>query len=437
MSALTNLDQIVSCITGYDPDALPVDKALEVIDGLCEPVTQTLAIERVAVREALGRVLAEDLISPINVPSHDNSAMDGYAFDGSQLQVSDAQVRLSVVGEAFAGRVYSGECPAGGCIRIMTGAVMPRGCNTVIPQEFTERQGEEIVFLSRAVRSGDNRRLAGEDLAAGHPALQAGRIIRPADLGLVASLGYAELPVRRRLRVAFFSTGDELRSVGEPLEAGCVYDSNRYTIFGMLRRLGVDVVDMGVIADQPEALENAFRRAAESADTIVTSGGVSVGEADFIKSMMAKLGDVTFWRIAMRPGRPMAFGRLWSGEAVGQGQSAVLFGLPGNPVAVMVTFYIFVRHGLLTMLGAQSEHGLPLSVVSDERIPKKPGRTEYRRGQLFIGPDGRARVRTTGGQGSGILRSMSDANCLVVLDHETNLIEKGEPVKVLPFDGLV
>ncbi|MFZ9139947.1 MAG: gephyrin-like molybdotransferase Glp [Burkholderiaceae bacterium] len=437
MSALTNLDQIVSCITGYDPEALPVDKALEVIDGLCAPVLQDLATERVAVRDALGRVLAQDLVSPIDVPSHDNAAMDGFAFDGGLLAGAAEQVRLTVAGEAFAGRLFEQACPPGSCIRIMTGAVMPAGCDTVIPQEFTERQGEQVVFLSRAVRQGDNRRLAGEDLTKGKAALQAGRLIRPADLGLAASLGYAELSVRRRLRVAFFSTGDELRSVGEVLEPGCVYDSNRYTIFGMLSRLGVDVVDMGVIPDQPQALEQAFRQAAASADAIVTSGGVSVGEADFIKAMMAKLGDVTFWRIAMRPGRPMAFGRIWSGERVGQGDSAVLFGLPGNPVAVMVTFYIFVRHGLLTMMGAPKEQSMPMSAISDERIPKKPGRTEYRRGQLFVGADGRTFVRTTGGQGSGILRSMSDANCLVVLGHQTSVIEKGEPVVVLPFDSLV
>ncbi|MFM1788095.1 MAG: Molybdopterin biosynthesis protein moeA, partial [Pseudomonadota bacterium] len=220
MSALTNLDQIVSCITGYDPEALPVDKALEVIDGLCAPVLQDLATERVAVRDALGRILAQDLVSPIDVPSHDNAAMDGFAFDGSLLAGAAEQVRLTVAGEAFAGRLFEGACPPGSCIRIMTGAVMPAGCDTVIPQEFTERQGEQVVFLSRAVRQGDNRRLAGEDLTKGKAALQAGRLIRPADLGLAASLGYAELSVRRRLRVAFFSTGDELRSVGEVLEPG-------------------------------------------------------------------------------------------------------------------------------------------------------------------------------------------------------------------------
>lgn len=436
MSALLNLDQIVSCVTGYDPDALRVEKALEVIDGLCRGHVSDRAVERVSVRAALGRVLAEDLISPIHVPSHDNAAMDGYAFDSQALAAGDT-IALQVAGEAFAGRLFEGRCAAGHCIRIMTGAVMPDGCDTVIPQEFTEREGDIIRFLARAVRPGDNRRLRGEDLTAGRPALAAGRIVRPADLGLAASLGFAELSVAQRVRVAFFSTGDELRSVGEPLDAGCVYDSNRYTLYGMLARMGVELIDMGVIPDEPAALERAFKQAAASADAIVTSGGVSVGEADFIKAMMAKLGDVTFWRIAMRPGRPMAFGRIWSGERVGEGDSAILFGLPCNPVAVMVTFYIFVRHGLLGLMGASNEQMQPLLAEAAEEIPKKAGRTEYRRGQLFINEAGRVAVRTTGGQGSGILRSMSDANCLVVLDHDTSLTKVGDLLTVLPFDGLV
>jgi len=437
MSALTQLDQIVSCLSGYDPDALRVSKAIEVIEALCAPREIDWAVERVPVRAALGRVLAKDLVSPINVPSHDNAAMDGYAFDGSCIAAAGETLSFTVHGEAFAGRQFNGHCEPGHCVRVMTGAVMPSGCDTVIPQEFTERDGQTIRFLSKAVRRGDNRRRKGEDLTQGKPALSAGRIIRPADLGLAASLGFAELGVRRRVRVAFFSTGDELRSVGEALDPGCVYDSNRYTLFGMLARLGVDVVDMGVVPDQPELLEAAFRQAASSADAIVTSGGVSVGEADFIKTMMAKLGDVTFWRIAMRPGRPMAFGRIWSGTRVGEGDSAVLFGLPGNPVAVMVTFYLFVRPGLLSMMGAKGEGGVVMQAVSDEEIPKRAGRTEYRRGVLFINDKGETRVRTTGGQGSGILRSMSDANCLVMLDHDDSLVAKGDRVSVIPFDGLV
>jgi molybdopterin molybdotransferase len=282
------------------------------------------------------------------------------------------------------------------------------------------------------VRTGDNRRCRGEDLARGEAALAAGRTLTPADLGLAASLGVAELPVFRRLRVAFFSTGDELRSIGEPLDEGCVYDSNRYTLHGMLARLGVDLIDMGVVRDAPDALAEAFTTAAASADAVITSGGVSVGEADHTKQVMARLGEVLFWRIAMRPGRPMAIGRI------GQpGREAMLFGLPGNPVAVMVTFYAFVRSALLAMGGATPRPLPLLRAASTERLRKKPGRTEYQRGIVEQAPDGRWTVRITGSQGSGILRSMSEANGLVVLHHGQGDVAAGELVDVIPFDGLV
>ena len=261
----------------------------------------------------------------------------------------------------------------------MTGAVMPVGLDTVVPQEFTQAANDQVTVPAGIVRAGDNRRLAGEDLARGEAALQAGRILRPADLGLLASLGQAEVPVLRRLRVAFFSTGDELRSIGEPLDEGCVYDSNRYTLWGMLQRLGVELIDMGVVRDDPVALEAAFRHAAANADAVITSGGVSVGEADHTKQVMASLGEVLFWKIAMRPGRPMAIGRIWS-QGRGVGQPAILFGLPGNPVAVMVTFYAFVREALLAMSGASAAPLPMLKAATTEAIRKKPGRTEYQRG---------------------------------------------------------
>jgi molybdopterin molybdotransferase len=278
------------------------------------------------------------------------------------------------------------------------------------------------------VHTGDNRRLAGEDLARGSSALRAGRLIKPADLGLAASLGQAELPVFRRLRVAFFSTGDELRSIGEPLPAGCVYDSNRYTIWGMLQRLGVELLDLGVVRDDPAALRAAFREAAASADAVITSGGVSVGEADHTKKVMAELGDVLFWRIAMRPGRPMAIGRIGN---------SILFGLPGNPVAVMVTFYAFVRDALRAMSGAADEPQPMLRAACTTALRKKPGRTEYQRGVVTRGADGRWQVAITGSQGSGILSSMSAANGMVVLHHDQGNVEAGDEVDVIPFDGLV
>jgi molybdopterin molybdotransferase len=426
MTAST-LAQVASCLSDYDPNALPVATAQEVIRQF---VPRIDGVEKVAIRSALGRVLAQDIISPINVPAHDNSAMDGYAFDGAVLAAGD--VSLRVTGTAFAGVAFDGAVAARQCVRIMTGAVMPKGCDTVVPQEFVKTAGETITFASSLLKRGDNRRLAGEDLAAGQAALAAGRRITPADLGLLASLGVAEVPVRRRLRVAFFSTGDELRSIGEPLDAGCVYDSNRYTLFGMLKRLDADIIDMGVVKDEPAALEAAMRSACENADAIITSGGVSVGEADFTKQMMARVGDVAFWTIAMRPGRPMAFGRISS-----QGKSAVLFGLPGNPVAVMVTFYFFVRYGLAAMLGQTNPQPLLLTAMSEAALRKKPGRTEYQRGIATRHADGRVTVRITGSQGSGVLRSMSEANCFVVLAHASGNVNQGDPVDILPFEGLI
>ncbi|GGI54648.1 molybdopterin molybdenumtransferase MoeA [Oxalicibacterium solurbis] len=429
-SSRTTLAGVISCLSDYDPDALPVQDAQTIIRQFIAPVS---AVEKVAIRSALDRVLAADIVSPINVPAHDNSAMDGYALHGTDLK-ADQDLQLKVLGTAYAGRAFDGKVGSGECVRIMTGAVMPDDCDTVIPQEFTRDESESGVTVpAGSVRAGDNRRLKGEDLAQGTPALRKGKILRPADLGLLASLGIAEVPVHRRLRVAFFSTGDELRSIGETLDEGCVYDSNRYTLYGMLTRLGCDIVDMGVVKDNPVSLENAFRTACENADAIITSGGVSVGAADYTKQMMAQLGDVTFWKIGMRPGRPMAFGRISS-----RGKDAFLFGLPGNPVAVMVTFYFFARQALLYMMGA-SEDQTPMTVPvrSKAAIRKRPGRTEFQRGILSVGEDGVREVRITGSQGSGVLRSMSEANCMVVLEHDRAEVKAGDMVNVILFDGLI
>ena len=446
-----SLEQIASCVSGYDPNALPVAQAREFIARLVPVVS---GVESVAIRSALGRVLARDVVSPIDVPAADNSAMDGYALRGSEL-ASAGTSSLRVVGKGFAGDAGGGmPVGPGECVRIMTGAVMPPGLDTVVPQEFVKVEGsadgDRIGVPAGVVRSGDNRRLAGEDLACGEIALRAGRVLRPADLGLLASLGQAEVPVFRRLRVAFFSTGNELRSIGEPLPPGGVYDSNRYTLWGMLQRLGVvDVLDFGVVPDDPDALRRTFTEAAAAADAVITSGGVSVGEADHTKQVMAELGDVLFWRIAMRPGRPMAIGRIGTRPgaegrigtrpgAEGRIGNAVLFGLPGNPVAVMVTFYAFVRDALLAMSGARVEPLPMLRAACTSAIRKKPGRTEYQRGIVSReAASGEWRVAITGSQGSGILRSMSEANGLVVLHHEQGSIEAGGLVDVLPFDGLI
>jgi molybdopterin molybdotransferase len=434
-----SLEQIAACVSGYDPNALPVAQAQDFISRL---VPRVSAVESLALRSALGRVLARDIVSTIDVPAHDNSAMDGFALRSADLAAGGDTV-LAVAGTGLAGQQFSGVVATGQAVRIMTGAVMPSGLDTVVPQEFTRTADHGRVLVpAGVVKAGDNRRLAGEDLARGEVALKAGRILTPADLGLLASLGQAEVPVLRRLRVAFFSTGDELRSIGEALDTGCVYDSNRYTLWGMLQRLGVEAIDLGVIKDNPAALQAAFTEAAACADAVITSGGVSVGEADYTKQVMRQLGEVLFWKIAMRPGRPMAIGRIGGqlgadGRIGNTARPAILFGLPGNPVAVMVTFYAFVRDALLAMSGATPQPLPMLRAVSEEAMRKKPGRTEYQRGVVHQAADGRWTVRITGAQGSGILRSMSEANGMVVLQHGQGDVAAGELVDVIPFNGLI
>ncbi|MES2362566.1 MAG: molybdopterin molybdotransferase MoeA [Pseudomonadota bacterium] len=486
---MKTLDQIAAELQGYDPQALSADDVLAFLSRLVSPVQDVIELP---LFEALGRVLAADVVSPFDVPPHDNSAMDGYAFAGVQLQ-PDAALELQAIGTALAGKAWQGSVKAGQCVKIMTGAIMPQGLDTVVPQEFVSVQGDLITIPPKLLKPGDNRRLRGEDLTQGKPALLKGELLTPARLGLAASLGLKTLKTWRPLRVAYFSTGDEILSLGEAPREGAVYDSNRYTVFGMLSRLGCQVLDMGVVRDDPVLLEAAFTSAALQADAVITSGGVSVGEADFTKTMMKKLGDVAFWRIAMRPGRPMAVGRLLPGKlqeksaaephtsgavsykdnssqggseaheagsggakaaSAGPPQArpapsggsephevgsvgAILFGLPGNPVAVMVTFLAFVRPALLQMMGASAAAPPLLKARSLEAIRKKPGRTEYQRGWVSTAPDGSLQVKTTGNQGSGVLRSMAEANGLMVLHHAQGNIAVGGEVDVLMFDGAI
>ncbi len=419
---MSGIAETVSCLDGYDPDALRVDKAREAILACLSPIEES---EAIGIRQALGRVLAEDIVPRINVPAHDNSAMDGYAVRFSDL--NEKETLLSEVGSALAGRPFHGKVAAGQCVRIMTGAVMPEGTDAVVIQEVVQASGDHKVLIPKGQKRGQNVRYAGEDLKVGVPVLASGKWLRPAEIGLIASLGLGEVRVKRRLRVAFFATGDELASIGAPLREGEVYDSNRYTVHGMLSRLGVEIADLGVVRDDPAQLEAAFKKAASQSDAIITTGGVSVGEADFVKQLMAKLGEVLFWKIAMRPGRPMAFGKIGN---------AYLFGLPGNPVAVMVTFYQFVRDALLHLSGRTDDFSLPLlKATAAEALRKVPGRTEYQRGVLFK-ENAEWKVRTTGQQGSGVLRSMSEANCFIVLEHERGAVKAGEPVAVQLFEGL-
>ncbi|MYN09477.1 molybdopterin molybdotransferase MoeA [Pseudoduganella aquatica] len=419
---------------GYTPDAMPVEQAQALIRSLVQRHAPVPLAQRVGLRSALDRVLAADIISPIDVPAHDNSAMDGYAFRGADL-LPDAPTTFKVVATAYAGRPAAVPAGPGECVRIMTGAVMPPGLDTVLPQELAAAVGDGSVTVAPgSIAPGANRRFRGEDLAAGAPALRKGKRVSPADLGLIASLGIAEVAVQARLRVAYFSTGDELRSIGETLDAGSIYDSNRYTLFGMLERLGCEAIDLGSVKDDPDTLRATLRQACEHADVVLTTGGVSTGAADYIRQIMAELGDVAFWKMEMRPGRPMAFGRIQSG-----GHSALLFGLPGNPVAAMVAFYFFARGALLQMMGVDAERqALPLMRArSAAAIRKKPGRTEYQRGILAADGQGGQEVRITGAQGSGILRSMSEANCMVVLHASQGDTAPGDLVDVVLFDGLV
>ncbi|MFK5914521.1 MAG: molybdopterin molybdotransferase MoeA [Woeseiaceae bacterium] len=402
---------------------LTVDEACLFIETL---VTPTTCINKVDIRSALGRYLAKDIYSNINVPSHTNSAMDGYAINGDDIP-AQAEAQFDISCTVFAGQPFSGTVGKGQCARIMTGGMIPTGTDTVIMQEEVENKDDKIVIQS-CHRKGQNVRQAGEDLAIGQIALHKGQKIMPSELGILASLGLSEVKVLRRLRVAFFSTGDELRSIGEPLGEGDVYDSNRYSLYGMLTRLDVDIIDMGVIADSLDDVEAAFTAAAENADVVITSGGVSVGDADYVKEALTRLGEVKFWKIAMKPGRPLAFGKI---------KDAIFFGLPGNPVAVMVTFYQFVQNALLTIAGAEIKPRLQMRIPTTTAFKKAPGRTTFIRGVISNDKNGKMSVCSTGQQGSGILHSMSQANCFIILTHDQGMVAEGDIVTVEPFAGFI
>ena len=414
--------------TNRDPCAAPngLLSVSEAQQRIAASIARINGVEQLPVRSALGRILAVPITSPIDVPPYTNSAMDGYALRGNDLP-TDGSVRLRVIGRSMAGAPFAGSVNSGEAVRIMTGAVLPDGTDTVLMQERVRVDGEDIVVDS-GHKAGENVRMAGEDMAMGANVLEPGKQLLPADLGVIASLGIAEVRVWRRLRVAFFSTGDELRSLGEPLETGQIYDSNRYTLHGMLTRLGVELLDLGVIRDDRAAIRDAFHDAAANADVVITSGGVSVGEADFVKQTLDELGQVDFWKIAMKPGKPLAFGRL---------DQAVFFGLPGNPVSVMATFYQFVQPALQKMMGMSAVSSITLRVPCAVNIRKEVGRTEYQRGILQPGADGRLTVTTTGRQGSHVLTSMSRSNCFIILPAECGSVQAGEPVEVQPFAGLV
>lgn len=415
---LPNLASNPSCMDDYDPNAMSVQQARKYIQQYLTPISAT---EILPIRESLGRILAQDVISPSNVPNHNNSAMDGFAFKYAQ-----GMKLIKIIGTAYAGKPFQGSVKASECVKIMTGAVIPDGTDTVVMKEKTVNKGEYISLLDQPER-GTNIRLAGEDLQQGQTVLSIGHQMQAADLGLVASLGIATVTVYRQLKVAFFSTGDELVSVGNPLDEGQIYDSNRYTIYGMLSRFNLIKTDLGAIPDQPELLEDTLLKAANEYDVIITSGGVSVGDADYMKGLLQKHGQILFWKINMKPGRPLAYGKV---------NNAHYFGLPGNPVSTMVTFYQFVQLALQTLMGGIAKPIPTFQVECTAPIKKAQGRVEFQRGILFE-EEGKWKVKPILNQGSGILSSMSKANCFIVLPEESASTDAGTMVNVQPLEGII
>lgn len=419
------MSEVLSC---FDPAANP-----EAMLPVAESVRRILAqvenpreSEEVVLSDAVGRVLAQDQVSALNVPVVTNSAMDGYAVRAADFQDDESPV-LSVIGRVFAGGSFKGVVGFGEAVEIMTGAPLPAGADSILIREATQRDGDRLSFIG-PVKMGQHVRLAGEDIAAGSVALSAGTLLRPQHLGLLASLGKTTVEVYQSLTVAVFSTGDEVVAQGRPLPENCIYDTNRFSLQGLLQRMGCRVIDLGIVEDSQEVMEQTLRDAAEKADMVISSGGVSMGEADFIKNALATVGQINFWRIAMRPGRPLAFGTI---------QSTPFFGLPGNPVAVMVTFLQFVQPALRKMMGQTSWQQTRIAAIAEIPLKSRRHRTDYSRGVYRIDDQGQLVVRSTGAQGSGILTSMVQANCLIEIGDDFDRIEAGQRVLIQPFGDLV
>ena len=412
--------QTLSC-SDLDPSGM-----LSVAEGRERILAQIVAPTKevtVELKEALGQIVSSDVQSPVNVPQHTNSAMDGFAIRSDDLGRESYQV----VAKVMAGHSYNKPLNHGEAVRIMTGAPVPMNADTVIMREQANQDGDSVTFdlTMGAIKPGQNVRQAGEDLAIGQAAVQAGTQITAPELGMIASLGLDSVAIRPQVKVAIFSTGDEVQHPGEAQKPNCIYDSNRYTLHSMLTKIGCEVIDLGIIEDSEQALESTLNAASEQADLILSSGGVSVGDADYIKTVLDKLGQINFWRINMRPGRPLAFGQI---------DTTPFFGLPGNPVAVMVAFMQFVEPAIRKLQGINDWQAPFFNAVAEEKLRSRPGRTEYSRGIFGIDANGRLTVRSAGKQGSGILRSMSEANCLIEILPEQPGVEIGEKVRVIPLD---
>ena len=412
-----------SCNDEFDPNSLSFEQALERIQNSIKPIQGK---KNVTIRESAGHILAEDVTSPMDVPPFINSAMDGYAIQANDLPQTDNTL-LKVIGKSFAGGPFEGEVKSGEAVRIMTGAIVPEGADTVIMQEHAE-VNDDTIKIGNEHKAKQNVRNPGDDFFTGDTIIKAGERLSPAKLGLLASVGVTEFKVIRKPVVAFFSTGDELKGVGQILESGDIYYSNRYILFGMLEKMGVDCIDMGVVPDIKDEIEQTLKDASKIADLVITSGGASVGEADFIKIILDEIGKVGFWKIAMKPGKPLAFGHI---------NNTIFFGLPGNPVSAMATFYQFVQPSLRLLEGEAISDPIRLQAKCMSSLKKRPGRKDFQRGIMSTNNEGELIVDTTGIQGSHMLSSMAKANCFIVLEQDAGNIEPGEIVEVQPFNELI
>ncbi|ELB2935766.1 bifunctional molybdopterin-guanine dinucleotide biosynthesis adaptor protein MobB/molybdopterin molybdotransferase MoeA [Vibrio alginolyticus] len=410
-----------ACCDTLSPAFLSVVQGQEKILSLVNTVSE---IEACKIENAYGRVLAEHIISPVNVPQYTNSAMDGYAIRSDDVDRNSYQV----VAEVMAGHAYDQPLEVGQAVKIMTGAPTPRNGDTVVMREQASQEGDNVTFNGANIKAGQNVRQAGEDLAIGSDVFTAGTRLASPEMGMIASLGFGEANVFRKLKVAVFSTGDEVQAPGTEQKANSIYDSNRFTIMGMLEKLGCEILDFGILEDNEQLMIEALENASAQADVVMTSGGVSVGDADYIKLALDKLGQIDFWRINMRPGRPLAFGQI---------NNKPFFGLPGNPVAVMVSFINFVEPALRKMQGEQGWKPLKVNAIATENLRSRQGRTEFSRGVYEPDETGRLTVRTTGKQGSGILRSMSEANCLIEISPAIDTVKAGESVTIIPLQGRI
>ncbi|EQB0499176.1 TPA: bifunctional molybdopterin-guanine dinucleotide biosynthesis adaptor protein MobB/molybdopterin molybdotransferase MoeA [Vibrio alginolyticus] len=410
-----------ACCDTLSPAFLSVVQGQEKILSLVNTVSE---IEACKIENAYGRVLAEHIISPVNVPQYTNSAMDGYAIRSDDVDRDSYQI----VAEVMAGHAYDQPLEVGQAVKIMTGAPTPRNGDTVVMREQASQEGDKVTFNGAHIKAGQNVRQAGEDLAIGSDVFTAGTRLASPEMGMIASLGFGEANVFRKLKVAVFSTGDEVQAPGTEQKANSIYDSNRFTIMGMLEKLGCEILDFGILGDNEQLMIEALENASAQADVVMTSGGVSVGDADYIKLALDKLGQIDFWRINMRPGRPLAFGQI---------NNKPFFGLPGNPVAVMVSFINFVEPALRKMQGEQGWKPLKVNAIATENLRSRQGRTEFSRGIYELDDTGRLTVRTTGKQGSGILRSMSEANCLIEISPAIDTVKAGESVTIIPLQGRI